>query len=108
MANVSVAVARHKVQSMTKPAADSAIAEAIFALLDRRRADATICPSEVARAIYPQASEWRAAMPRIRGVAAALAARGLLRATRRGEEVDATSEGGPIRLGRAATDDLKR
>ena len=46
-------------------------------------------------------------MPRIREVAAALASRGLLRVTRRGEEVDATSEGGPIRLGRAAIVDQK-
>jgi hypothetical protein len=92
---------------MTRPDSDSAIAEAIFALLDRRRGDATICPSEVARAIHLQESEWRAAMPRVRSVAAALAARGLLRVTRRGEEVDATSEGGPIRLGRAAIVDRK-
>lgn len=92
---------------MTKPDTEPQIAETIFTLLDRRSSDATICPSEVARAMYPEASDWRAAMPRIREVAGALASRGLLRVTRRGEEVDATSPGGPIRLGRAAIDGRK-
>ena len=89
---------------MTRPDLDSETAEAIFALLDRRRGDATICPSEVARAMHAEEPDWRAAMPHIKQVAAALASRGLLRVTRRGEEVDATSKGGPIRLGRPTTD----
>ena len=92
---------------MTRPEPDVAITETIFALLERRAVDATICPSEVARAMHPKASDWRAAMPRIREVAGELAARGLLRVTRRGEAVDATSRGGPIRLGRAPGDDRK-
>lgn len=92
---------------MTKPDPDTAIAETIFALLGRRAGDATICPSEVARAMHPEASDWRAAMPKIREVAGVLAARGLLRVTRRGDAVDATSPGGPIRLGRAAGDGRK-
>jgi len=87
---------------MTRPDSDSAIAECIFSLLGQRRADATICPSEVARALHPSASQWRAAMPRIREVAGRLASRGLLRVTRKGIDVEATSEGGPIRLGRPA------
>ncbi len=89
---------------MTRHDSDSKIAETIFGLLGRRGGDATICPSEVARAMHLQESDWRAAMPRIRAVAGALARRGLLVVTRRGEEVDATSQGGPIRLGRAAID----
>ena len=86
------------------PEPDSEIVETIFALLARRCGNATICPSEVARAMHSKESDWRAAMPRVREVAGALAARGLLRVTRQGEEVDATSQGGPIRLGRAAGD----
>lgn len=92
---------------MTRLALDSRIAETIFTLLDRRRDDATICPSEVARALHAEEPDWRAAMPRIRAVAGALAARGLLRVTRRGEEVEATRPGGPIRLGRANVDGSK-
>ena len=86
----------------TDPYPDSEIVETIFALLGRRSGDATICPSEVARAMHSKESDWRASMPRVREAAGALAARGLLRVTRNGEEVDATSQGGPIRLGRAA------
>lgn len=92
---------------MTRLDPDSEIAATIFALLGRRGGDATICPSEVARAMHPNESGWRAAMPRIREVAGVLASRGLLRVTRRDEEVDATSQGGPIRLGRAAGDGRK-
>ena len=92
---------------MKKPDADTEIAETIFALRGRRCGDATICPSEVARAMHPEESDWRAAMPKIREVASALACRGLLRVTRRGEEVDAASDGGPIRLGRPAIEGRK-
>lgn len=68
-------------------------------LLDERRPDATICPSEVARALRPD-GDWRALMPRVRQVAQALAQQQRLRVTRAGQVVDATSGGGPIRLGR--------
>ncbi|MDO9355743.1 MAG: DUF3253 domain-containing protein [Solirubrobacteraceae bacterium] len=88
---------------MTQTAdADAHIERQIFALLDERAAGATICPSEVARAMHASEPRWRAAMPRIREVAGRLAGRGLLRVTRKGAEVEATSEGGPIRLGRPA------
>ncbi len=81
---------------------DAAIAGMVFALLDQRRPEATICPSEVARALAPPDDEagWRAAMPAVRRVAAALAAEGRLRVTRGGVPVDAVQAGGPIRLGR--------
>lgn len=79
---------------------DERIAATLFDLLDRRRADATLCPSDVARALGADEAAWRALMPRVRAVAAALAARGLLRVTRGGRDVDAEAPGGPIRLGR--------
>lgn len=72
----------------------------IFRLLDLRSEQSSICPSEVARAMYSAESEWRAAMPRIRAVAGDLASRGLLRVTRKGKDVNATGGGGPIRLSR--------
>ena len=77
------------------------IERTIVALLDARAPDATICPSDVARAIAPDdEAAWRALMPRVRAVASALAADGRLRVTRRGVVVDAQAPGGPIRLGR--------
>lgn len=81
---------------------DSDIAEAVFKLLRARSPTATICPSEVARLLAPPdaAAAWRAVMPEVRRVAAALASANLLRVTRKGAPVDALSPGGPIRLGR--------
>ena len=85
---------------MSRPVERPAIVAAIDALLSARRADRTICPSEVARALAGDDGAWRALMPRIREVAAGLVAEGRLTVTRRGQPVDATAPGGPIRLGR--------
>lgn len=87
-----------------RPAESPAVSDAdiegrIFALLATRQAGATICPSEVARSLLPQDGAWRALMPRIRTVAQHLAQRQRLQVTRGGLPVDATSRGGPIRLG---------
>lgn len=82
---------------------DTAIADQVFELLAKRRPEATICPSEVARALATPDDEesWRSAMPSVRRVAARLAADGRLRVTRGGVPVaDAEDAGGPIRLGR--------
>jgi hypothetical protein len=82
------------------PAVQAAIETMIFALLAKRQEGATLCPSDVARALATDASQWRSLMPLIRRVAQHLARQGRLHVTRRGAEVDATSRGGPIRLGR--------
>ncbi len=78
---------------------DAAIEHCIFGLLDQRQAGATICPSEVARALEPD-GPWRELMPQVRQVAQQMVQAGRLRVTRAGRPVDATSPGGPIRLGR--------
>ena len=88
-------------QNTPVPDTDTAIAKLLFALLEARAAKATLCPSDVARALAPgDELAWRALMPDVRRVAAGLAVQGRLRVTRRGLEVDAESPGGPIRLGR--------
>jgi hypothetical protein len=74
------------------------IEEAILRQLASRAADATLCPSEVARALAGSSGTWRTLMPLVRQVARRMAERGALRVTRRGVEVDANSPGGPIRL----------
>lgn len=79
---------------------DADIEERIFALLSTRQPGATLCPSEVARALVPEGGAWRERMPQVRQVAQALAQQHLLRVTRGGVPVDATAPGGPIRLGR--------
>ena len=71
----------------------------IEALLDRRAADATICPSEAARAVDPEG--WRELMPSARAAAGRLAARGLVEVTQGGRVVDVATARGPVRVRRA-------
>lgn len=78
----------------------SAIEDTLFALLATRREGATLCPSEVARALVSDDGAWRRLMPQVRQAAQGLAKRNRLAVTRGGVPVDATSPGGPIRLGR--------
>ncbi|WP_353506157.1 DUF3253 domain-containing protein [Variovorax jilinensis] len=79
---------------------DATIVKAIWALLDARDLAASICPSDVARALATDEQAWRALMPRVRRVAASLARDGLLKVTRGSSVVDATAGGGPVRLRR--------
>lgn len=79
--------------------APEAIAEAIVTLLEQRIASATICPSEVARKLYPHPG-WRGLMDLVRDVAAGLVDDGVIVATRSGRPVDLMAPGGPVRLGR--------
>jgi hypothetical protein len=82
-------------------AGDALIVDTTFRLLRARAPTSTICPSDVARALAPgDEPAWRALMPEVRRVAAALVREGRLRATRGGVDVDALAPGGPIRLAR--------
>ena len=72
---------------------------AILALLAERAEGATICPSEVARAL---SDDWRPLMPAVRAAAAELAASREVEVTQGGEVVDPATARGPIRLRRAA------
>ncbi len=71
----------------SEPPPDAArIERAIVDLLARRRAGASVCPSEVARAIDP--AGWRARMDDVRAVARGMAAGGGLVVTQRGAVLD--------------------
>ncbi len=71
---------------------------AIEELLDERRPDASICPSEAARAVDPEG--WRELMPEARAAAGRLAAAGEVEVTQGGEVVDVASARGPVRVRR--------
>ena len=71
---------------------------AIGALLEDRRAGATICPSEAARAVDP--GGWRELMPAARAAAGRLAAAGQVEVIQRGEVVDVATVRGPVRVRR--------
>jgi hypothetical protein len=76
---------------------DHDLKQAILSLLRSRRAGATICPSEVARAAGQD--DWRGLIPAVREAAAALASEGLIEITQNGEVVSpGPPPDGPVRL----------
>ncbi|MEM9691545.1 MAG: DUF2256 and DUF3253 domain-containing protein [Myxococcota bacterium] len=75
---------------------DRELERAILDLLARRRRGATICPSEAARAVSPDA--WRDLMEPTRCAARRLVAGGRLQVLQRGSVVDPSTAKGPIRL----------
>jgi hypothetical protein len=77
---------------------DRALERTIDELLDQRRPEATICPSEAARAVDPEG--WRALMPAARAAAGRLVADGRAEVTQRGEVVDVATARGPVRVRR--------
>lgn len=77
---------------------DRTLERTIDTLLDARRAGATICPSEAARAVDPEG--WRELMPAARAAAGRLAAAGHVEVTQRGEVVDVATAHGPVRIRR--------
>lgn len=69
----------------------------ILALVRKRGADKSACPSEVARVVAPE--DWRSHMAGVRAAARDLAKAGQLRITQGNESLDAEGEWrGPIRL----------
>jgi Protein of unknown function (DUF3253) len=77
---------------------DARLERAIEALLDQRRPDASICPSEAARSVDPEG--WRDLMPAARAAAGRLAAAGEIEVTQGGAVVDVADARGPVRVRR--------
>ena len=84
---------RHKA-----PAAGDALERRILEMLDARAHDATMCPSEVARA--EGGEDWRGRMEPVREAARRLVARGEVDIVQGGRVVDPSTAKGPIRLRR--------
>ena len=70
--------------------------ETALMLLASRAADATVCPSEVARAIAPEG--WRAAMPAVHAAVDALVEERRVQLSWKGKTLAKRS--GPYRIGR--------
>ncbi|MEM1165823.1 MAG: DUF2256 and DUF3253 domain-containing protein [Planctomycetota bacterium] len=77
-------------------ATDEALTAAIVELLERRGRGTSICPSEAARAVDPQA--WRELMERARSAARRLVDAGVVEITQGGVVVDPSTATGPIRI----------
>ena len=77
---------------------DARLERTIGELLDQRRPEASICPSEAARAVDPDG--WRELMPAARAAAGRLAATGEVEVTQGSEVVDVDTAHGPVRIRR--------
>ncbi len=84
-----------RLKSKARPIATVRIERSIRALVVGR-APASVCPSEVARAL--DAVEWRPLMARVRAVAGKMAKRGKIAITQRGRTVDVATARGPVRF----------
>jgi len=83
--------------------ADEQLERAILDLLAGRRGEATICPSEAARAVAGTGADeavWRALLEPARAAARRLVDRDLVVITQRGRIVDPSTARGPIRIRR--------
>lgn len=77
---------------------DTALEDAIVALLDQRAASATICPSEAARSVG--GDDWRELMEPARAAARRLQAAEKVTILQGGRPVDPSRARGSIRIGR--------
>ena len=79
---------------------EAAIQARMLELLGKRSVGATICPSDVARAMASGADDlaWRSLMPRVRAVSKRLAHEGRIEVTQGGHVVDPLHARGPVRL----------
>ncbi len=83
----------------TITADDTALEQAIVALLQSRARSASICPSEASRAVFGAAAGLQhEAMRRTRYAANRLVVRGTIEMTQKGRRVDPSSAKGAIRL----------
>ncbi|MET9959998.1 DUF3253 domain-containing protein [Streptomyces sp. NPDC006326] len=81
---------------------DQRLERAILELLERRGPDASICPSDAARAVYEGDDDgWRALMEPVRRAARRLVTTGEVEITQAGRPVEPTKTRGPIRIRRA-------
>ena len=79
-------------------AVDTALEDAILQLLDARARDASICPSEAARAVGGES--WQSLMEPARKAARRLVAQEKVQITQGGKVVDPSRAKGPIRIRR--------
>jgi hypothetical protein len=73
-----------------------AIEKIILAMATERGTEKTVCPSEVARAMFGE--NWRSEMQTVRDAAFNLAAQNKVSVTQKGKKVDREHLKGPIRI----------
>lgn len=71
----------------------------VLSLLDARAEGASVCPSEVARALASETGDWRAAMPEVHAAVDRMMAEEVVRLSWKGRPL--SSRAGPYRINRA-------
>ncbi|MGY6532090.1 DUF3253 domain-containing protein [Glycocaulis sp.] len=79
------------------------IETAILTLVEQRGPGKSICPSEAARAVWPE--EWQKRMREVRAVAVGMARKGQIVILRKGKPVDPEDFKGVYRLSLPAADE---
>lgn len=74
----------------------TSISQTILTMATERGADKTVCPSEIARELFPK--NWRKHMQEVRDAAITLQKDGKVIITQKGLQVDVDSIKGPIRI----------
>jgi hypothetical protein len=72
------------------------IPQTILAMATQRGVDKSTCPSEIARALFPD--DWRKHMQEVRDAAIELHIQGKVTITQKGEPVDVNHIKGPVRI----------
>jgi hypothetical protein len=75
---------------------DNTIPQTILTMAAMRGPDKTVCPSEIARALFP--TNWRKHMQDIRDAAIKLQKDGKVTITQKGQLVDVEHIKGPVRI----------
>lgn len=75
---------------------DREVEDELLEMARGRGVGATLCPSEVARELFPE-NRWRGEMERVRRAGRRLAASGVIEVTQGGRVVDFSDARGPIR-----------
>lgn len=75
---------------------DRSIPQTILTMATERAPDKTVCPSEIARTLFP--ANWRKHMQDVRDAAIELQKQGKVLITQKGEPVDLDHIKGPIRI----------
>lgn len=97
MARKAVSSVKQKSETSERPSiSPRALQSAILVAVEQCRPGATICPSEVARTLWPD--DWRDHMDAVRLAAEQLCDAELLQSTQRGLSVQISEAAGPIRL----------
>jgi hypothetical protein len=72
------------------------IQQTILEMAEARAPDKTVCPSEIARELFP--ADWRKHMAEVRDLAIELHKAGEVTITQKGEPIDVNYIKGPIRI----------